>query len=85
MIDQCFDRFDATLQKRLVEMEGRVAGRLAETEARLANRISATRVEFLDRLADLRVEVLRWTFGFWVGQAVVITGAIAAVLQFVDR
>jgi hypothetical protein len=85
VIDECFDRFDATLQKRLAEMETRFATRLADTEARLSDRISATRVEFLDRLADLRVEVLRWTFGFWVGQAIVISGAIAVLFQLFGR
>lgn len=74
VIDTCFDRFDTTLQKRL-----------AETELRLAQRIGATRVEFLDRLGDMRVELVRWTFAFWVGQAIVIAGAIAVLLQFVDR
>ena len=83
MIDACFDRFDATLQKRLTEMDTRFANRLAETEARLSERITANRVEFLDRLGDLRTELLRWTFGFWVGQAVVISGAIAVLFQLI--
>lgn len=83
VIDACFDRFDATLQKRLTEMDTRFANRLAETEARLSERITANRVEFLDRLGDLRTELLRWTFGFWVGQAVVISGAIAVLFQLI--
>lgn len=81
VIDACFDRFDATLQKRFTEMDARLANRLAETEARLSERITANRVEFLERLGDLRAELLRWTFGFWVGQAVVISGAIAVLFQ----
>ena len=74
VIDACFDRFDTTLQKRL-----------AETEGRLSERISATRVEFLERLGDMRVELVRWTFAFWVGQAIVIAGAIAVLFQFVTH
>ena len=74
VVDACVDRFDVTLQKRL-----------SETESRLSERISATRVEFLDRLGDLRVELLRWTFAFWVGQAIVIAGAIAVLFQSANR
>ena len=85
VVDACFDRFDVTLQKRFTEMDTRLANRLAETEARLADRITANRVEFLERLGDLRAELLRWTFGFWVGQAVVISGAIAVLFQLVAR
>jgi hypothetical protein len=92
VVDACFDRFDATLQKRFAEMDTRLADmdtrfatRLGETEARLSERITANRVEFLERLADLRAELLRWTFGFWAGQAVVISGAIAVLFQVVSR
>jgi hypothetical protein len=85
VIDACFDRFDVTLQKRFAEMDTRFANRLAETESRLSERITANRVEFLDRLGDLRAELLRWTFGFWVGQAVVISGAIAVLVQLLAR
>jgi hypothetical protein len=70
VIDACFDRFDATLQRRL-----------AETESRLSERITDSRVEFVERLAQMRVEILRWTFGFWVGQAVVVSSAIAVIFQ----
>ena len=81
VIDACVNRFDATLERRLAEMEGRLAARLVTTEEKLSERLAAGRVEFLEKLGDLRVEVLRWTFGFWVGQAVVITGAIAVLFQ----
>lgn len=78
VLNECFDRFDTTLQKRLTEMEVRL-------DARLSERIAATKVEFLDRVGDMRVELVRWTFGFWVGQAVVISGALAVLFQLLGR
>ena len=74
VIEECIDRFDAKLQKRL-----------AETEARLSERIISTRVELLKKIGDMRVEVLRWTLGFWVGQAIVISGAVFVLLELVNR
>jgi hypothetical protein len=47
----------------------------------LVNGLTAIRKE----MADLRVELLRWSFAFWIGQAVTMAGLMALFVRMLDR
>lgn len=47
----------------------------------LVNGLAAIRKE----MADLRVELLRWSFAFWIGQAVTMAGLMLLFVRMLDR
>ena len=86
-----FQRFDAKLEQRLVELdakweqrltqiEARWEGRLAQIEARWEGRLAQLDKNWERRLGDLRTEMVRWMFVFWTG-TVVTLGALVVTLR----
>lgn len=75
-------------ERRLVEEASRIRADVAETRADLHAEVAQTRAELAQTRAELRAElraesaatradILRWSFGFWVGQLVSVGGLLA--------
>ena len=69
VITACTDRFEL----RLVEEMSGLRVQIAELEARLRGDMAAGRVEFI-----------RWSFLFWAGQVIAITGVLTIMLRLVS-
>jgi hypothetical protein len=65
--DLNFARFDAKLEQRVVEVK-----------AELRQEVAQLRTE----LADLRADLIKWMFGFWVGNVVTMAGLVFALAHF---
>ncbi len=76
-----FARFDAKLEQRLAELEGRFEGRFAQQDAR----ITILEARLLGRMeamqGGLKADLLRWMFAFWTGTMIALAGVLFAVLQ----
>ena len=64
----CTDRFD----RRLVEVSSGLRVQIAQSESTLRGDIAAGRVEFI-----------KWSFIFWVGQVLAVTGILTILLRVV--
>ena len=62
----CTDRFD----RRLVEETSGLRVQIAQSESTLRGDIAAGRVEFI-----------KWSFLFWVGQVLAVTGILTILLR----
>ena len=80
VVNSCTERIDTRLQyaKKSEVLDGfsKVLDKIADTKLELADRLSSTKIELGNRMSDMRVEWLRWSFAFWLGQVVVIMGAM---------
>jgi hypothetical protein len=54
-------------------------------ERRLAEECGAMRLEMTRGFASLEVTVIKWSFTFWIGQLVAITGVILTLLKIAGR
>jgi hypothetical protein len=50
-------------------------------DVRLTNELSALRRDVTQELVTTRVDMLRWSFVFWIGQVVAVTGLLAYMLR----
>lgn len=64
-----FQRFEAKLEQRIAESEGRVRQEITVLGADL-------RTEFRTSIESLRSELINWMFLFWVGTALTVIGII---------
>jgi hypothetical protein len=62
----CTDRFD----RRLVEETSGLRVQIAQSESTLRGDIASGRVEFI-----------KWSFVFWVGQVLAVTGIMTVLLR----
>ena len=72
-----FARFDAKLEQRFAEVEGRFAQQDARStilEARLLGRMEAMQ-------GGIKADLVRWMFGFWTGTMIALAGVLFAVLR----
>jgi hypothetical protein len=58
---------------------------LAAVRQDFGRELGAVRHEFARGLASVRVEVIRWSFLFWIGQVVVMTGLLTFMLRATGR
>jgi hypothetical protein len=76
-----FDERDRALTSIVTE---RFEHRLTEECARLRAEMTALRAElradFRVGLADQRADFIKWSFIFWIGQAVTVVGTVAGLL-----
>jgi hypothetical protein len=66
LMTACTDRFD----RRLVEESSGLRVQIAQSESTLRADIAAGRVEFI-----------KWSFIFWVGQVLAVTGILTVLLR----
>jgi hypothetical protein len=67
------DRFE----RRLTEECGKLR---AEVRAEIATLHAELRADFRIGLADVRADFIKWSFLFWIGQAVTVVGTVAGLL-----
>ena len=88
VIEVVSERFERRLSEEVRGAETRLSERIAQVEIRLDKRIgdeiAGLRVEItnLDKrltveIANSRSELIRWMFGFWIGQIAVIIALFA--------
>ena len=72
----------SVLEKTRQEVKDEVMTSSSERfERRLAEECGALRLEMTKGFASLEVTVMKWSFTFWIGQVVAITGVILTLLK----
>jgi len=69
-----FARFDAKLEQRIAELEGRVNARLGLLEGKIESSAAAT-----------RAHLVKWMFVFWTGTALTVIGAVLGLVPLLVR
>jgi len=89
------ERLRADLIERMGQLEVRLVDRINETEAKLSDRINQVETWLIDRIAQVEVRVerrigdleqgfttqTRWIAGLFVGQTLVLLGAVPGVVE----
>lgn len=86
------ERTRADLIERMGQLEARLVDRLGQLEVRLVERIERTRSELIERIEQTRTELiermeqnesrtLRWIAGLFVGQTLVLLGAVLGMIE----
>jgi hypothetical protein len=72
-----YSRFDARLEQRLAESEGRLRSEMAQGLAAVRVEMSALRTD----LASQRADLMRWMFIFWAGTVLPLAGLMIALVR----
>lgn len=70
VVNTCSERLDTRLQNYAGKND------VIDGFSKVLDKLAETKIELADRLSNMRVEIVRWSFAFWLGQIVVIMGAI---------
>ena len=68
---------DDRFERRLVEETSKLRVELAGVEVRLTDRMAQSESTLRQEIGD----VIKWTFAFWVGQVIVMTALMNALLR----
>jgi hypothetical protein len=86
------DRFERRLTEELsalrIEIAQSQANLKQELKQELHEGLTAVRQEISElrqETANFRVEIIRWCFGFWIGQVAVVGGMLAFFLRATGR
>ena len=78
-----FVRFDAKLDRRTAEIDGRLAAldakleqRITETTTRLEARMDTGFATLRSEMSGLRADLIKWMFLFWAGTALTVIGLL---------
>jgi len=87
-----FSRFDAKLEQRTAELDARWERRFAELDAKWERRLGELDAKWEIRFAqlDARLErkassLVKWMFGFWIGNFVATAGIVFGALSLLHR
>jgi hypothetical protein len=85
LADLHYGRFDARLEQRLAESEGRLRTELAQAIAAVRVEMSGLRLEMSALRTDMasqRADLVKWMFIFWAGTVLPLAGLMLALLKF---
>ena len=74
-------RFDARLEQRLAEVKADLRTEMREGFAGVYRAMGELRTESAREIAGLKVELIRWMFGFWIGNLFATAGMVFAALK----
>jgi hypothetical protein len=78
LADVHYGRFDARLEQRLAEYEGRLRAEMAQGLAALRVEMGVLRTDMASQRADL----VKWMFVFWAGTVLPLAGLMVALLRY---
>jgi len=84
LADLHYGRFDARLEQRLAESEGRLRTELAQAIAAVRVEMSGLRLEMSALRTDMaaqRADLIRWMFIFWAGTVLPLAGLMVALVK----
>ena len=75
------DRFE----RRLTEEISTVRDELRAVDGRLREQIRELDTAVRLDMRDMRFEILKWSFGFWIGQVIATAAIVGGMLQLTIR
>ena len=78
VIDTCTERFE----RRLAETMATVRVQIAQSEVGVRTEVTQMGAALRQEMADGRFELLRWSFLFWIGQVLALTGVFSVMIRF---
>jgi hypothetical protein len=64
--------------------ERRLTEEISGLRLEMSNGFAALRIELREGLANVRVDLIKWSFVFWIGQLVALSGVMAFMLRLAD-
>ncbi len=80
-LEQRLTEFAATLRAEIVAGDAALRAEIAAVDAALRAEMASMKVELHKAIADSKSDLMRWMFGLWATQMVVLIGVILAILQ----
>ena len=74
-------RTETALKEDLLRTEGALKEDLRRTERALKEDLQRTEMALREEIQRTRADLIKWTFGFWIGNVAVLSGIMFAIIR----